>query len=189
MLKFLASAVSEQLISEQEAYQRGNLLRRSAIEKCIVRERVVASDENCQIVGYGDVASPGIVRGHLAFSAAEVLELSSHGKQAILLRQSTSPDDIAGINKAAGMFTSSGGIMSHAAVVCRELAKTCIVNTGISINAKGGFAVGDKEQVIKRGDRITLDGWTGAIWNGNSSIERLPDDPDLAKFADWLLGK
>ena len=189
MLKFLASAVSEQLISEQEAYRRGNLLRKSAIERCYVRERVVASDENCQIVGYGDVACPGIVRGYLAFSSTEVLELLSHGKQAVLLKQYTNPDDIAGIDKAVGMFTSSGGTMSHAAVVCRELGKTCIVNTGISINAKSGFAVCDKEQVIKRGDQITLDGSIGVIWNGNSSIERLPDDPDLIKFADWLLGK
>ena len=44
----------------------------------------------------------------------------------ILVRQETSPEDIAGMVSSAGILTSRGGMTSHAAVVARGMGKPCV---------------------------------------------------------------
>ena len=62
----------------------------------------------------------GAASGRICFSAAEAEKLAKAGIKTILVRQETSPDDLAGMVAAEGILTARGGMTSHAAVVARR---------------------------------------------------------------------
>ena len=75
-------------------------------------------------------ASPGAARGHVVFTADDAVEWTRQGKQVILVRKETVPDDIHGMFVAQGILTATGGMTSHAAVVGRQMGKPSIVGAG-----------------------------------------------------------
>ena len=108
-------------------------------------------------------ASPGAASGQVVFSADDAVEWTRQGKQVVLVRKETVPDDIHGMHVSQGILTATGGMTSHAAVVGRQMGKPSIVGAGslvISESAKQ-FAVGDK--VVKEGDFISFDGLKGEV--------------------------
>lgn len=82
----------------------------------------------------------------------------------ILVRIETSADDIGGMHAAQGILTSRGGMTSHAAVVARGMGCPCVAGAGdLVINyAKEELICGD--HILKKGDKIAIDGFTGAIY-------------------------
>jgi len=70
----------------------------------------------------------------------------------ILVAESTQPKLILACKKASGIITDEGGILSHAAIISRELNIPCIVGTGnaTEIFKNGQLATinGDKNQVV-----------------------------------------
>ena len=52
-------------------------------------------------------------------TADKAVEWAASGKDVILVRKETSPDDIHGMDAARGILTAKGGMTSHAAVVAR----------------------------------------------------------------------
>ena len=55
----------------------------------------------------------------------------------LLVRKETSPEDVDGMHRAAGILTSTGGMTSHAAVVARGWGRCCVAGAGeIQINEK-----------------------------------------------------
>ena len=56
--------------------------------------------------------------------------MAAKGETVVLVREETSPEDIAGMHAAVGILTTRGGMTSHAAVVARGMGKTCIVGAG-----------------------------------------------------------
>jgi pyruvate,orthophosphate dikinase len=108
-------------------------------------------------------ASPGAASGQVVFSADHAVEWVNQGKQVILVRRETVPDDIHGMFVAQGILTATGGMTSHAAVVGRQMGKPSIVGAGaleISESAKL-FRVDGK--TVKEGDFISFDGLTGEV--------------------------
>ena len=93
---------------------------------------------------------------------------SKGGEKVILVRKETSPEDIIGMNAAAGILTARGGMTSHAAVVARGMGRCCIVGCGaLDIDpAAGLMRIGDV--TIREGDPITLDGGTGEVILGTA---------------------
>ncbi len=84
-------------------------------------------------------ASPGAAVGQIVFTADEAVERLGTGKKAsvILVRGETTPEDIHGMEVAAGILTSRGGMTSHAAVVTRGMGKCCVAGAGdIEVNEK-----------------------------------------------------
>jgi len=79
------------------------------------------------------------------------------------VREETNPDDIEGMNVAAGILTSRGGMTSHAAVVARGMGKCCVSGAdAVRVNlARKRFQVG--RLAIKEGEVITLNGSTGEV--------------------------
>ncbi len=63
-----------------------------------------------EVVAKGLPASPGAAVGRIVFSADHALEWSEKGEKVILVRIETSPDDIHGMNVAAGILTARGGM-------------------------------------------------------------------------------
>src|SRR6185437_10136468 len=108
-------------------------------------------------------ASPGAASGQVVFSADHAVEWVNQGKQVILVRRETVPDDIHGMFVAQGILTATGGMTSHAAVVGRQMGKPSIVGAGaleIQESAKQ-FRVDGK--TVKEGDFISFDGLTGEV--------------------------
>ena len=77
-------------------------------------------------------ASPGAAVGQIVFTAEDAVKYHQNGayKSIILVRGETTPEDIAGMEVAAGILTSRGGMTSHAAVVTRGMGKCCVAGAG-----------------------------------------------------------
>ncbi|QXN72615.1 pyruvate phosphate dikinase [Rhodobacter phage RcZahn] len=132
-------------------------------------------------------ACPGVVTGRPVFSSAEAVEATD---AVILVTHETTPDDIAGMNKAAGILTQTGGATSHAAVVARAMDKPCVVGcTDLEIQGKligtNGVMFADS---AKDTCRITIDGSTGRVWVGvDVPLVDTSDSPEMQALALWCL--
>ncbi|HEX3659508.1 MAG TPA: pyruvate, phosphate dikinase [Pirellulales bacterium] len=113
-------------------------------------------------------AGPGAASGKICFHAtdAEQLWLKDPNVQLILVRRETSPEDLRGMKVAKGILTAFGGASSHAALVSRQMGKPCIVGCGsLDIDYHAAtLTVGKK--VLKQGDVISIDGFTGEVFEG-----------------------
>lgn len=113
-------------------------------------------------VGLG--ASPGLASGEIVTSADAAVEAVEQGRAVILVRSETSPDDVHGMAKAAGILTSTGGLACHAAVVARGWGVPAVVGASeLSVDA-GGFTTGTRNFWV--GEVITIDGSTGEVFAG-----------------------
>ena len=125
----------------------------------------------------GIAASPGAVSGQAIFSTPKAIKMGRNGKKVILVRSKTSAEDVGGMAHSVGFLTATGGMTSHAAVVARGMGKPCIVGCeGIKIEDNGRQAVFGS-YAIKEGDIITIDGTTGAVYQGSI----LTKEPELSK--------
>jgi pyruvate, orthophosphate dikinase len=108
-------------------------------------------------------ASPGAASGEVVFSADRAVEWVNQGKQVILVRRETVPDDIHGMFVAQGILTATGGMTSHAAVVGRQMGKPSIVGAGaLAIDEPARqFRVDGK--TVKEGDFVSFDGLSGEV--------------------------
>ncbi len=117
-------------------------------------------------MGRGLGASPGAACGQVVFTAEDADAWKSAGKKVILVRLETSPEDITGMKAAQGILTVRGGMTSHAAVVARGMGKCCVSGCGdiVMDEENRKFTLGGK--VFNEGDYISIDGSTGAIYDG-----------------------
>ncbi len=117
-------------------------------------------------MGRGLGASPGAACGQVVFTAEDADAWKNAGKKVILVRLETSPEDITGMKAAQGILTVRGGMTSHAAVVARGMGKCCVSGCGeIKMDEENKkFELGGK--VFNEGDYISIDGSTGAIYDG-----------------------
>jgi len=111
-------------------------------------------------------AGPGGASGQVVFSAQEAVAWEKSGKDVILVREETNPEDVEGMRAAKAILTARGGMTSHAALVARGWGKCCIVGCGtMEINyANKSFNVDG--QTIKQGDWVTLNGTKGNVYEG-----------------------
>ena len=117
-------------------------------------------------MGRGLGASPGAACGQIVFSAEDADAWNNAGKKVILVRLETSPEDITGMKAAQGILTVRGGMTSHAAVVARGMGKCCVSGCGeIHMDEENKqFTLAGK--TFHEGDFISIDGSTGAIYDG-----------------------
>ncbi|MDO5017181.1 MAG: pyruvate, phosphate dikinase [Porphyromonas sp.] len=131
-------------------------------------------------ISRGLPASPGAATGKICFFAEDAARMhNEQGEQVILVRNETSPEDLAGMQVAEGILTAKGGMTSHAAVVARGMGKCCVSGAGsLEIDYKAGtVTVGDK--VYKEGDYISINGSTGVIYEGKVPTKAAELDPDF----------
>ena len=120
-----------------------------------------------QALAKGLPASPGAASGKVYFHADEAVAAKEKGEKVILVRQETSPEDIAGMISAEGILTARGGMTSHAAVVARGMGKCCVAGASdIRVDeATKTMKIGTR--VFGEGDIISLDGSTGTVYEGD----------------------
>jgi phosphohistidine swiveling domain-containing protein len=115
----------------------------------------------------GDVegigACGGVAQGVAVFSPEEALACDG---PCILFRKETTPDDIAGMEKALAIVTAFGGETSHAAVVARGMNKPCVVGCKDMVVTDQGCTLGGKHMLVN-GSKVTVDGDGGRVWLGH----------------------
>src|SRR3954465_4573787 len=177
--------VDEGLITKEEAIFR---VEPNQLYDFLV-PRLDEKNAKVEVLATGLPASPGAAVGQIVFTADEAVEKAGHGAKknpVILVRAETTPEDIHGMEVAAGILTSRGGMTSHAAVVTRGMGKCCVAGAGdIHVDEKKR-EMQAKGQTFKAGDWISLDGTTGRVIKGKlNSIPPKADDPELLKFMGW----
>ena len=118
------------------------------------------------VITQGLPASPGAAAGEIVLTADRAEELAAGGKQVILVRLETSPEDIHGMHAAAGILTARGGMTSHAAVVARGMGRACVSGAGEVRFDEANGKIFVRDQELSEGDIITIDGSTGEVFLG-----------------------
>ena len=177
--------VEEGLITKEEAIFR---VEPNQLYDFLV-PRLDEKSVKVEVLATGLPASPGAAVGQIVFTADEAVQKAGHGRKknpVILVRAETTPEDIHGMEVAAGILTSRGGMTSHAAVVTRGMGKCCVAGAGdIQVNERAG-EMRVKGQVFKAGDWISLDGTTGRVIKGKlNTLDPKADDPELQKLLGW----
>jgi pyruvate, orthophosphate dikinase len=177
--------VDEGLITKEEAIFR---VEPNQLYDFLV-PRLDEKSTKVEVLATGLPASPGAAVGQIVFTADEAVKKAGHGAKknpVILVRAETTPEDIQGMEVAAGILTSRGGMTSHAAVVTRGMGKCCVAGAGdIRVDEKKR-EMRVKGQTFKEGDWISLDGTTGRVIKGKlNTIPPKADDPELLKMMSW----
>ncbi|MFW5741865.1 MAG: pyruvate, phosphate dikinase [Spirochaetota bacterium] len=141
------------------------------------------SKKTTKAVAKGLNASPGAAAGMVVFSAEDAAEWKKQGKQVLLVRKETSPEDIEGMHAAEGILTSTGGMTSHAAVVARGMGKPCVAGCKDVVISGKKLTVDGK--TVKQGDAMTLDGTTGEVFLGEMPLSQPKISGELNTFLGW----
>jgi pyruvate,orthophosphate dikinase len=179
-VRIAVEMVDEKLIPKDEAIRRvepealNQLLRPVFLPSA----KKAAVNEG-RLLAKGLPAGPGAATGKVVFFADEAEALAAKGeKDLILCRHETSPEDIRGMNASLGFMTAFGGMTSHAALVARQMGKVCIVGcAALSFDYHARTMTVDTGKgtlVIKEGDWISIDGFTGEVINGR--VETAPSE-------------
>ena len=176
--------VEEGLISKEEAIFR---VEPNQLYDFLV-PRLDEKNVKIEVLATGLPASPGAAVGQIVFTADEAVEKFQKDPKSklILVRGETTPEDIHGMEVAAGILTSRGGMTSHAAVVTRGMGKCCVAGAGDIEVSEKNREMRAHGKVLKGGDWISLDGTTGRVINGQlKTVPASPDDAELVKFMAW----
>jgi pyruvate,orthophosphate dikinase len=184
MVKIAMDMLRQGMIDEKEALRRVNAERLNELLHPIFDPAAIKSARS---IAHGLPASPGAATGQIVFFADEAEDWARKGKQVILVRQETSPEDLRGMSVAKGILTARGGMTSHAAVVARGMGKCCVSGAGavrVDYRART-MTVGS--DVYNEGDWLSLDGSTGEVYLGQvptKEAELTGDFGALMELAD-----
>ncbi|MDD4973642.1 MAG: pyruvate, phosphate dikinase [Bacteriovorax sp.] len=179
-IKIAVDLVSEGILSKSEA-----LLRMNPEDLNQLLHPRLDPKAHKKIIAKGLPASPGAGAGIIAFSSDRAHLLNEEGKKVILVRQETSPEDIAGMVASQGILTARGGMTSHAAVVARGMGKPCVAGcSGLIIDYAAGTLTVDGKR-YKEGDAITIDGATGEVIEGVVPTIEAAITDDFAMYMKW----
>ncbi len=183
-LQIASDLVKEGLVNKQEALLR---VDPRSLDQLLHPTFVSEQEKKATIIGKGNPAGPGAAVGRIVFTAEDAMAIVKKDKNAklILVRGETSPEDLAGMVAANGVLTKRGGMTSHAAVVARQIGKTCITGCSeLEVNEL------DKTMTLnghtyKEGDIISINGSTGVIYDGEIPTKEGGDNPNFIKILKW----
>ena len=181
-LKIAVDLEREGVITREEA-----LLRINPAQLDQLMHPQIAKGAERNVIAHGLNASPGAAVGGIVFSAADAVAEKEAGRDCVLVRWETTPDDLAGMTAAKGILTSHGGKTSHAAVIARGMGKPCVCGVdALRIDAaRKEVAVAGTDLVLHEGDVISIDGGTGEVMLGAVALERPGTTGDLATVLGW----
>ncbi len=183
-IKIAYDMVNEGMITKEEAIMRVTpeqvdmmlhpQFSQEAKDKAVREKRFFAHGVN---------ASPGAAVGQVYFDAdlAEKMH-KEEGKDVIMVRPFTKPDDVHGMLAAKGILTSEGGATSHAAVVARQFGVPCIVGASMIQIDMNKRVMTSNGMIVKEGDWISLDGATGEVFIGKLELTT----PDVSQQKELM---
>jgi pyruvate,orthophosphate dikinase len=119
------------------------------------------------VLATGLPASPGVACGEICLTPEAAVATADAGRDAILVRAETSPDDVHGMSRSRGILTTTGGFASHAAVVARGWGIPAVVGAADVRIGDDGVTIG--ERTLPVGAVITIDGATGEVFEGEAA--------------------
>ena len=138
--------------------------------------------KKARVLTRGLPASPGAACGQIVFFADDAEAWHASGRQVVMVRIETSPEDLAGMSAAEGILTARGGMTSHAAVVARGMGKCCVSGAGaINVDYKTRTVEIDGT-VLKEGDYLSLNGSTGEVYYGEVKTRPAEMTGDFAEL-------
>ncbi len=167
-----------EMVKEGLIDKRTALLRVSASKLGELLHPTIDLDAQKTLLAKGLPAGPGAATGQIVFSADLAERWAAAGREVILVRRETSPEDIHGMKAANGILTSRGGMTSHAAVVARVIGKCCVAGCSsvhvdyasktLTVTPPGEDGAPREAVVLREGDVVTLsvDDRAGCMWKG-----------------------
>src|SRR5262245_53853550 len=179
-LKIAVDLVAEGLIEPPEAVMR---IDPAALDQLL--HPTIDPDAERHTLTTGLPASPGAASGEIVLDADEAEAMKAQGREVILVRVETSPEDIHGMHAAAGILTTRGGMTSHAAVVARGMGRPCVCGAGtLRIDYKAGTVTAGGV-TLRKGEIITIDGGKGEVLAGRVKMRQPELSGDFAKVMAW----
>ncbi|MBM4127400.1 MAG: pyruvate, phosphate dikinase [Nitrospira sp.] len=165
-VKIAVDMVKEGLISKQEAVQR---IGPDQLAQYLYPIFDSKEEAKSNPLGKGLPAGPGAAAGKIALTPDRAVEMKAAGNRVVLVRQETSPDDIHGMDAAAGFLTARGGMTSHAAVVARQMGKVCVAGCE-AVEVLEGQSVRIGAKTFREGDYLSINGSTGNVYEGDIPV-------------------
>lgn len=185
-VKIAVDMVEEGLIDERDAVSR---IEPAQIDQLLHPTFDPDAEKNAKDIAKGLPASPGAACGKIYFHAADAVEAANNGEKVVLVRQETSPEDLAGMVVAQGILTARGGMTSHAAVVARGMGKCCVAGcSGINVDEEN-LKMTVQGKTYKEGEFISINGSTGVVYEGEIDTvtpELKGDFETIMKWADQI---
>ena len=181
MVKIAMDLLHEGEIDEKTALERCEPNKLDELLHPVFDKEALAK---AKILTRGLPASPGAACGQVVFFADDAERWHEEGKQVVMVRIETSPEDLAGMSAAEGILTARGGMTSHAAVVARGMGKCCVSGAGaLNINYKARTAEIDGN-IIHEGDYLSINGSTGEVYLGEVTTKPAEVTGDFAQLMD-----
>ena len=182
-VKIAVDMVEEGLIDKETAVTR---LEPQQIDQLLHPMFEAGELKKAKNVAKGLPASPGAASGHIYFTAEEATEAAAKGEKVLLVRAETSPEDLAGMVAAEGILTARGGMTSHAAVVARGMGKCCVAGCSeAKVDEAAKTLTFDSGASYKEGDVVSIDGSTGAVYDGAVKTVEPDVSGDFATLMKW----
>ncbi|MEK6624471.1 MAG: PEP-utilizing enzyme, partial [Bdellovibrionota bacterium] len=179
-IQIAVDLVKEKILTEKEALMRVNTEDLNQL----LHPRL-DPDARKEILAQGLPASPGAASGEIVFTADQAVKLHEAGRKVMLVRQETSPEDIAGMVAAEGIITARGGMTSHAAVVARGMGKPCVAGcSALKVDHENKILT-VKDREYKEGDFLTIDGATGEVMDGVVPTLEAKVSESFGEFMKW----
>ena len=171
-IRIAVDLVNEGMISTDEALAR---VSANQVRALLMPRLADGAAESAPLLAKGEGASPGVGIGNVVLDADAAEARGAAGEDVVLVRPTTSPDDVHGMVAARAVVTETGGATSHAAVVSRSLGVPCVVGCGEGV----GAALAGRE--------VTVDGKAGQVFDGAEpvSVPEETDDPYLRRVTEW----
>ena len=184
-VKIAVDMVEEGLIDRETAVMR---VDPEQIDQLLHPNFDEAAEKAAQCITKGLPASPGAACGRIYFTAAEAEKAVADGNKAVLVRQETSPEDLAGMVAAEGIMTARGGMTSHAAVVARGMGKCCVAGCSEVIVDEENKVMKVGDLTFGEGDYISLNGTTGSVYAGMIKTVDPEFSGDFGTIMSWADG-
>jgi pyruvate,orthophosphate dikinase len=160
-LRIAVEMAEEGVITREEAVSR---IDPATLDQLL--HPTISPNAKRDVIAMGLPASPGAATGEIVFSPDDAEDAKAQGRDVILVRIETSPEDIHGMHAAQGILTARGGMTSHAAVVARGMGKPCVSGAG---GMRIDYRTGELRvpgRTLRKGDVITIDGANGQVLFG-----------------------
>ncbi len=182
-VRIAVDLADEGLISREEAVQR---VSPEQVDFFLHPQFSAEARESLTPIASGLNVSPGAAVGVVALDPDLAERWAKEGRDVLLVRQETKPDDVHGMLAAVGILTSAGGRTSHAALVARQFGKPAVVGaTALSIDMTDRtLTVGSLE--VREGEWLSIDGATGDVYAGQvDTVEPDIDNEWLSTILEW----